>query len=142
MTPEGGTEPCEPALGCAVPFAVIIGIEVYPPPPGILSAPPSANDTWLRRCLHGWRLRGSGCAPPRLVNPASATALCNEVTLLICLGLLFFLQLYIGLGPIQAGWAPPPRLAPGGHAPPPRHATAQRIECPAQRTSIFIMNLK
>ena len=32
-----------------VPFAVTIGIEVYPPPPGILSAPP-ANDTWLRRC--------------------------------------------------------------------------------------------
>ena len=33
-----------------VPFAVTIGIEVYPPPPGILSAPPPANDTWLRRC--------------------------------------------------------------------------------------------
>ena len=35
-----------------VPFAVTIGIEVYPPPPpGILSAPPPANDTWLRRWL-------------------------------------------------------------------------------------------
>ena len=41
-------EKFEPPLGCAVPFAVTIGIEVYPPP-GILSAPPPANDTWLRR---------------------------------------------------------------------------------------------
>ena len=40
-------EPPPPRL--PVPFAVTIGIEVYPPPPGILSAPP-ANDTWLRRC--------------------------------------------------------------------------------------------
>ena len=38
---RGGSAPpgkFEPPLGCAVPFAVTIGIEVYPPP-GILSAP-------------------------------------------------------------------------------------------------------
>ena len=51
---EGGLSPpplekFEPPLGCAVPFTVTIGIEVYLPP-GILSAPPPANDTWLRRC--------------------------------------------------------------------------------------------
>ena len=46
-TPLEKFEP--PPLGCAVPFAVTIGIEVYLPP-GILSAPPPANDTWLRRC--------------------------------------------------------------------------------------------
>ena len=52
----GGSAPLEkfeppPPLGCSVPFAVTIGIEVYPPPPGILSAPP-ANDTWLRRWFY------------------------------------------------------------------------------------------
>ena len=60
--------------------------------------------------LHGWRLRGSGCPPPlRLVNPASATALCNEVTLLICLGLIFFLQ----LGPTSWAGAPSKACARG-----------------------------
>ena len=58
----------EPPLGCAVPFAVTIGIEVYPPP-GILSAPP-ANDTWLRRCMgQGTRL-GAGYTPNRLLGYA------------------------------------------------------------------------
>ena len=49
---EGGSAPLdkfEPPPRLPVPFAVTIGIEVYPPTPGILSAPP-ANDTWLRRC--------------------------------------------------------------------------------------------
>ena len=35
-----------PPLGCAVPFAVTIGIEVYLPPWNSVSPP--ANDTWLR----------------------------------------------------------------------------------------------
>ena len=53
---RGGAQPpwknLSPPLGCSVPFAVTIGIEVYPPPPpGILSAPP-ANDTWLRRWFY------------------------------------------------------------------------------------------
>ena len=37
-------------LGCAVPFAVTIGIEVDPPPRNSVSPPP-ANDTWLQRWL-------------------------------------------------------------------------------------------
>ena len=49
----GGAQPpwknvSPPPLGCAVPFAVTIGIEVYPPPWNSVSPP--ANDTWLRRC--------------------------------------------------------------------------------------------
>ena len=84
-----------------------------PPPPEL--APPLPH--------RPTRLAPSGLGvrppPPRLVNPASATVLCNEVTLLICLGLI------LQLGPTS--WAgAPPRLAPGGHAPPapppPRHA--------------------
>ena len=55
---EGGLSPPWKNLSppmLPVPFAVTIGIEVYPPP-GILSDPP-VNDTWLRRwphpqCLH------------------------------------------------------------------------------------------
>ena len=47
--------------------------------------------------------------PPRLVNPASATALCNEVTLLICLGLIFLLQ----LGPTSWAGAPSKACARG-----------------------------
>ena len=48
---RGGSAPLEkfePPLGCAVPFAVTIGIEVYPPLE--FCQPPPANDTWLRRC--------------------------------------------------------------------------------------------
>ena len=39
----GGSAPLEkfePPLGCAVPFAVTIGIEVYPPPPWNSVSPP------------------------------------------------------------------------------------------------------
>ena len=40
---RGGAQPhlekFEPPPRLPVPFAVIIGVEVYPPPPGILSAP-------------------------------------------------------------------------------------------------------
>ena len=77
-----------------------------PPPPKKKLAPPAH-----RIGLHGWHLRGLGCAPPRL---ASATALCNEVTLLICLGLIFFLQ----LGPTSWAGAPSKACA-RGHGPPP-----------------------
>ena len=40
---EGGSAPLEifePPIGCAVPFAVTIGIEVYPPPPWNSVSPP------------------------------------------------------------------------------------------------------
>ena len=53
----GGSAPLEkfePPLGCAVPFAETIGIEVYPPPPGILSAPPLLT-------IPGY---GAACIPP------------------------------------------------------------------------------
>ena len=61
---EGGFSPpplekFEPPLGCAVPFAVTIGIEVYPPPLEFCQPPPPANDTWLRR----W---GGACECPRV----------------------------------------------------------------------------
>ena len=42
-------EPPLAGLGCPPWHFIGIGIEVYSPPPGILSAPPT-NDTWLRRC--------------------------------------------------------------------------------------------
>ena len=87
-----------------------------PPPPQL--APPCSIG------LHGWRLR----APP-LVNPASATALCNEVTLLICLGLIFFLQ----LGPTSWAGAPSKACARGGGACP--HGTPLSYTCIDVRTS-------
>ena len=75
-----------------------------PPPPKKISIPrPPHRPTWLVPS-------GLGVRPPRL---ASATALCNEVTLLSCLGLIFFLQ----LGPTSWGGGAPPRLAPGAMAP-------------------------
>ena len=58
---RGGAEPpplekFEHPLGCPPWHFIGVGIEVYSPPPGILSAPPGilsappTNDTWLRRC--------------------------------------------------------------------------------------------
>ena len=44
-------EKFEPPLGCPPWHFIGICIEVYSPP-GILSAPPPTNDTWLRRCRH------------------------------------------------------------------------------------------
>ena len=76
-----------------------------PPPQKKISTPrPPHRPTWLAPS-------GLGVRPPRL---ASATALCNEVTLLICLGLIFFLQ----LGPTSWAGAPSKACA-RGHGPPP-----------------------
>ena len=63
--------------------------------------------------------------PPRLVNPASATALCNEVTLLICLGLIFFLQ----LGPTSWSGAPSKACARGPCPLPPPLGTPLLCSC-------------
>ena len=80
----------------------------------------------------GLGARGAPPPPPfgKLVNPASATVLCNEVTLLICLGLVFFLQ----LGPTSWAGAPSKACARGScpPCPPPRHATTSGILYPCE----------
>ena len=81
----------------------------------------------------------SALPPPCLVNPASATALCNEVS---CLGLIFFLQ----LGPTS--WVGDPSKActrgpwlPPASPPPPGRPSAASREDMATRQGYMVLRV-